>query len=131
MEIAKEFNITRNGYTEVNDNVVKSDGFLLKDIETTLTPDNMRTFLVSEETDANVLLGMVAERLAPKPVVEVSEPKPIPVNVNITMNNGKVEAVTATNEAPIIDAVPDVQETTEPVTSSPTPDVKAKKTSKN
>ena len=44
-QIAQHFNIPKKGATEVVSNEIKSDGYLIEDIESALTVDSMKAFL--------------------------------------------------------------------------------------
>lgn len=84
-EIAFLFGIPKKGSTEVHQNVIKSDGYHIKDIENALTVDAMQRYLDSDETSPEVLLWAVVESvqknnknispLAIAPWVKVPEPK--------------------------------------------------------
>jgi len=50
-KIAEAFGIQKKGSTEVVQNVIKSDGFLIQDIELKLTPEAMRNYVGSNSED--------------------------------------------------------------------------------
>lgn len=54
-KLATQFGIPKNGAIEVYANTIKSDGYLVHDIENALTLNAMQKFLGSDETDGNIL----------------------------------------------------------------------------
>lgn len=59
VKIAKQFNIPKTGATWVENNVIKSDGYEIKDIEEKLNVDALQKFLVTDETDMAKLFDML------------------------------------------------------------------------
>ncbi len=54
-KIAAMFGIIKKGSTEVFDNTIKSDGYLVKDIETKLTKEAIKAHLESDENEMAIL----------------------------------------------------------------------------
>lgn len=62
-KIAQEFNITKKGSTEVVANVVKSDGYMIQDVEGALTVERLQEYLGTDEVDIMVLWRWLVERV--------------------------------------------------------------------
>jgi len=79
--IASEFGIVKKNSTHVQDNRVISDGFLIEDVETALSLENLQRILQTNNTDIAILWDMlvnstpVPKELLPK--VEVAPEQPI------------------------------------------------------
>lgn len=54
-KIAQAFNIQKKGSTEVFDNTIRNDGYLIKDIEEALTLEAMQKYLGSKEKNISKL----------------------------------------------------------------------------
>jgi len=54
-KIAEQFKIVKKGATEVFNNTIKSDGYVLKDIETAITVESMQAYTGSDSKDTHVL----------------------------------------------------------------------------
>jgi hypothetical protein len=54
-KIASDFNIKKKNSTHVQDNVVVSDGYLIKDVEEALNIDALQKKLGTDETDMQIL----------------------------------------------------------------------------
>lgn len=92
-KIAQEFNIQKKGATEVASNVIKSDGYLIEDIEGALTLEVLQLYLgAMEVNDLATLWEMLVDRIEGR--VKEAEPAPvIPLEVL-----PKVEALKAKKE---------------------------------
>ena len=92
-KIAKEFGIEKKGPTEVFSNQIKNDGFLLKDIETALSLNNLQKYLGTQETDLPILWGWLIDKIEgrsiPEPIIQ-EEAKPI--KTKVISNETKVNA---------------------------------------
>ncbi len=55
IRIANEFGVIKKGSTEVVDNTIKSDGYILKELEEALNIDALQKYLNTTETDMQVL----------------------------------------------------------------------------
>lgn len=73
-KIASEFGIVKKGPTEVFANTIKSDGYLLKDIEDTLTLHNLQNYLGTTETDHTVLWNYLVDKIEGKNIQLVDIP---------------------------------------------------------
>ncbi len=71
IKVANQFGIIKRGSTHVSDNMIKSDGFDIKDIETKLTVETLQGFLSSTEGDIHILWRDMLDRIENpiKPVV--------------------------------------------------------------
>lgn len=63
IKIAMQFGITKKGSTHVVDNVIQSDGFLVKDVEQSLNVDAIQTYLDTEVTDLKLLWDMLVAKI--------------------------------------------------------------------
>ena len=61
--IADKFGIVKKGSTEVFNDTIKSDGYLIQDIEGALSLDAMQHYLDTEETNAAVLWTMLVDKI--------------------------------------------------------------------
>lgn len=75
-KIALDFGIEKKGPTEVFSNTIKSDGYLVKDIETALTVEVLQKYIGTQETQLHILWTMLMDKLEGKEVIEKLEPKP-------------------------------------------------------
>ncbi len=64
-QIAADFGIEKKGATEVDSNYIKSDGFLIKEIEEALNVKAIQGFLSTTEEDIAVLFDMLVDHYAP------------------------------------------------------------------
>lgn len=74
IKIANQFGIIRKGPTEVFNNEIKSDGFLIHDIENALTSTAMQEYLKTDMDDITVLYQWLVQK--------INEPAPDPVLSN-------------------------------------------------
>ena len=72
--IADAFGIEKKGPTEVFANTVKSDGFLIEDIEKALTKQALQKYLHTTKSDLAVLFDMMVNK-----VQGIEEPEEEPV----------------------------------------------------
>ena len=89
-KLAQQFGIPKNGAIEVYANTIKSDGFLVHDIENALTLDSMQKFLGTEETDVTILWDYLINK------IENRTPK-IEENIKI-----EIESIEVMPEKPVI-----------------------------
>lgn len=90
-EVAKIFNIPKVGPTEVFSNTIKSDGYLLKDIEAAITVASLQSYMRLDETDMSVLWEHFMNRLNGFEV----EPEPM----------AAADSNTEASEPPVTDAL--------------------------
>ncbi len=64
-KIASEFHIQKKNSTHVQDNVVVSDGYLIKDVEQALNVDALQKYLGSVDTDMAILMDMLVDKVNP------------------------------------------------------------------
>lgn len=62
-KIAKQFGIIKRGPTEVVNDAIKSDGYLLKEVEEALNIDAIQKFLETEETEYVLLWNMLIDKV--------------------------------------------------------------------
>lgn len=62
-EIARQFGIVKKSPTHVFDNVVKDDGFLVKDIESALTIEAIQKYLGTNDTDMVLLWNCMVDKI--------------------------------------------------------------------
>ncbi len=62
-KIASEFGIIKKGPTEVFNDTIKSDGYLIKDIESALTLDSLQKYFGVTETNLAVLWSFLIDRI--------------------------------------------------------------------
>lgn len=60
-QIAQKFGIEKKGATHVENNVIKNDGYVIKDIEERLNVDALQKYLVTDETDMAKLFDMLVQ----------------------------------------------------------------------
>jgi len=61
-KIAEAFGIQKKGPTEVFNNTIKSDGYLLKDIEEKLNVDALQKYTGSDSTDMMILWKLMVDK---------------------------------------------------------------------
>ncbi len=82
VKIATQFGIIKKGSTEVFNNTIKSDGYLLKDIETSLSAENLRIFVDEpNENDMVTLWNLMLNKMNGIPKITKEDKKEIPVIV--------------------------------------------------
>lgn len=79
-KIASEFNITKKGSTHVQDNEIISDGYNIKDIESTLTLDNLQKYVNTDEKHMDILWVMLISKIKSllnpiEVIINTSEPE--------------------------------------------------------
>ena len=77
-EIASQFGIIKKNPTHVFDNVVKDDGFIIKDIEEALTIDALQKYLGNTETDHTLLWNMTLDKIEGRDQMVVLTPENFP-----------------------------------------------------
>ncbi len=75
-KIAEVFGLQKKGPTEVVDNMIKHDGYLLKDIEETLSVEKIQSFLGTDTTDMKQLWAMLIDTIEGRAVQVTVEPIP-------------------------------------------------------
>jgi len=68
-KIAGQFGIIKRGSTEVFNNTIKSDGYLIQEIESALNIDAIQTYLGSNETDMTKLWTMMIDKIEGREVI--------------------------------------------------------------
>jgi hypothetical protein len=61
--IAKVFNIPKRGSTEVVDNQIKSDGYVIAEIDSILTVDALQKYIGTQETDIVKLWNWMVDKV--------------------------------------------------------------------
>lgn len=73
IKIAEQFRIEQKTGREVFDDIVKNDGYLIKDIEEKLNLDSIQKYLGTEVTDFAELWTMLVDKIEGRfPIVEVT-----------------------------------------------------------
>lgn len=73
-KIANEFGIERKGAVEVFSNTVKNDGYLIKEIESSLSLSSLQNYLGTEESSLPILWGWLIDKIEgknPEVILEV------------------------------------------------------------
>ncbi len=75
-KIAGEFGIIKKGPTHVADNVVRDDGYAVKDIEAALTMHSLQKYLGTSETDVTVLWSYLVDKMEGRDIqiMDISTP---------------------------------------------------------
>lgn len=77
-KIAHQFGIIKKKPTHVSDNRIIEDGYLVEDIESTLTVDKLQEYTTSQETDMILLWNMMIDKIEGKtPIVEINTIFPV------------------------------------------------------
>lgn len=76
--IAAQFGIEKKGSTEVFNNTIKSDGYLVKDVEQALNIDALQEYLGTHETDMMILWMWLVEKIEGKELTQVNMDTTIP-----------------------------------------------------
>jgi len=80
IKIAEQFGIVKRGSTEVFNNTIKSDGFLIKEIETALAVGALQNYVDEpKETDLVVLWNLMLNKINGIPKVKKEQKSEIPV----------------------------------------------------
>lgn len=77
-KIAAQFGIKKRGSTEVFDNQIKSDGYVVKEIEEALNIDAIQKYLEVSETDMMVLWDKLVAKIEGKLPDIIQPPVQIP-----------------------------------------------------
>lgn len=72
IKIADQFKIIKKGSTEVFNDTIKSDGFLIKDIENTLTVPTLQDYLNTEESNIELLWEWMLTKIEGNQIKQVS-----------------------------------------------------------
>lgn len=98
IEIAQEFNIQKKGSTHVVGDRIESDGYLIEDVESALTLDNLQKKLGSDITDMAILWDMLVHSspVSPEKLAKVVqlEAEPIKTDVITTQTHAKTKKPT-------------------------------------
>ena len=78
-KIASEFGIPKKNPTHVVDNVVKDDGYLIKDIESAITMNSLQKYFNTAETDLTVLWFYLVDKMEGKNVQLMDNTIPVQV----------------------------------------------------
>ncbi len=70
--IAAQFGIQKKGPTEVFDNHIKSDGYLIKEVEEALNIDALQKYIGTNETDMMVLWMWLIEKIEGRELTQVN-----------------------------------------------------------
>jgi len=73
-KIAREFGIVKKGPVEVFANTIKSDGYLVKDIDDALTLTKMQAYLGTTETDPTVLWNYLVDKMEGRNITLIDTP---------------------------------------------------------
>lgn len=68
VKIADQFKIIKKGSTEVFNDTIKSDGYLIKDIETLIDVPTLQDYLNTEETDMGLLWEWMVDKVEGKQI---------------------------------------------------------------
>lgn len=90
-KIAVAFDIQKKGATEVFSNTIKSDGYMVQDIEGALTVKAMQDYLGSTETDKDTLAQML---------IDVMEGRGMEIKAEGTFSKMEVMETTGTEGLP-------------------------------
>lgn len=72
IKIASQFNIQKKGPTEVFDNQIKSDGYLIKDVEEALNIDAIQAYIGTQETDMMTLWLWLIDKVEGRELTQVN-----------------------------------------------------------
>jgi len=72
IKIANQFNIVKRGSTEVFDNQIKSDGYLVKEVEEMLNIDAIQSYLGVTETDMMTLWIWLVDKIEGRELTKVN-----------------------------------------------------------
>jgi len=92
--IAQEFGIVKRNSTHVQDNVVVSDGYLIKEVEQALNLDAMQRVLNTSETDMAILWDILVNS------TPVSKSETAPLQVSSEDVEPKIEEVNTIEDKP-------------------------------
>ena len=73
IKIASQFGIIKKGSTEVFNNTVTSDGYLIKDIELALSKEKLQEFLQITEPDTSILWTKMLAKIDNKEVAIIKK----------------------------------------------------------
>lgn len=94
-KLAEIFGIVKKGPTEVFNNTIKSDGYVIKEIEEALNIDAIQKFVETEETDMQKIWTMLVDKIEGREV-KMNEPTHLTHNLNgPTVVTEKIEEVVA------------------------------------
>ncbi len=99
-KIASEFGIEKKGPTEVFNNTIKSDGFLIKDIESALTVERIQKYFGTTETNLTVLWNYLIDKMEGKDIqiLDINTPVQIIQKEEVIISNKKRGRPSKTNE---------------------------------
>ena len=79
VKIAAQFNIIKRGSTEVVDNQIKADGYVIKEIEEALNIDALQKYIGTNETDMITLWMWLVEKIEGKELTQPNIDTTVPV----------------------------------------------------
>lgn len=99
-KIAAAFGIQKKKSTHVADNHIIDDGYYIQDVESALTCDSIKAYLVTDESEPAVLWNMLIEKIEGREPVVVEEPvvitaTPEPVPIVVTASEPVIEIKTS------------------------------------
>lgn len=98
-KLAAHFGIIKRGSTEVFDNQIKSDGYLVKEIEEALNIDAIQKYLGVAETDMLTLWMWLIEKIEDRPLTQVNIDTTT-AEINKTFDENFIETI---NKLEIVD----------------------------
>ncbi len=90
IKVAAAFGIVKRGSTEVFNNTIKSDGYIIKEIESALSKPNLQNFTDTDEEDFILLWNMMLNKINGVHTVRKSIADEIPVIIPPTQEINKV-----------------------------------------
>lgn len=69
IKIAEAFGIVKKGSTEVHSNTIKSDGYVIKDIEDALTLEAMQKYLHCQNDDVGFVFNLLIDKFEGRELV--------------------------------------------------------------
>lgn len=82
-QIAFKLGLEKKFPTEVQDNFIKTDGYVMKDVEKALSIENLQTFLQTDEADHALLLKWLIEgKPTPEIAIHLEEIKEVKTQFN-------------------------------------------------
>lgn len=83
IKIAGQFGIQKRGSTEVVDNQIKSDGYVVKEIEEALNIDAIQTYLEVTETDMMTLWLWLIDKIEGRELTQVNIDTTVKVSIPV------------------------------------------------
>lgn len=94
-KIAQEFGFIKKGPTEVFSNTIKSDGYLIKDIDEAITLNGLQKYLGTTETDFTILWNYLIDKIEGRNIVLIDkvEAVPQPIAVDAPKPRGRPKKI--------------------------------------